>query len=112
MENATASPSNATASATRCRSPAASTTAASPRTGGSRRFRDAPVTWHYNQDPDEYAPADHDEVRRYGGAELHTWPAGSGYPDYFFFGDPHINFYEGTAEFDDLDLYVPDDRPP
>jgi len=76
---------------------------------GSRRFRDPPVTWHYNQTAAEYAPADHDEIRRIAGTELHTWPAGSAYPDHFFFGDPHINFYEGTAEFDDLDLYVPDD---
>jgi hypothetical protein len=76
---------------------------------GSRRFRDPPVTWHYNQTAAEYA-GDHDELRRIGGTELHTWPAGSAYPDYFFFGDPHINFYEGTAEFDDLDLYLPDDR--
>lgn len=75
----------------------------------SRAFRESPVTWHYNQTPDEYAPADHDEVRRYGGAEHHTWPAGSAYPDYFLFGDPHINFYEGTAEFDDLDLYLPEE---
>jgi hypothetical protein len=78
----------------------------------SRRFRDVPVTWHYNQTPGEYVPADHDEVRRYGSAEFHTWPAGSAYPDYFFFGDPHINFYEGTAEFDDLDLYLPEVGPP
>jgi hypothetical protein len=32
------------------------------------------------------------------------------HPDHFFFGDPHINFYEGTAEFDDLDFYLPDER--
>jgi hypothetical protein len=76
---------------------------------GSRRFRDPPVTWHYNQTAAEYA-ADHDELRRIGATEIHTWPAGSAYPDYFFFGDPHINFYEGTAEFDDLDLYLPDER--
>lgn len=75
----------------------------------SRRFRDTPVTWHYNQTADEYVPADHDELRSYGGAEHHTWPAASAYPDYFLFGDPHINFYEGTAEFDDLELYLPDE---
>lgn len=77
---------------------------------GSRQFREPPVTWHYNQTAAEYAPIEHDEVRHYGGVELHTWPAGSAYPDHFFFGDPHINFYEGTAEFDDLDLYLPDER--
>lgn len=75
----------------------------------SRRFREPPVTWHYNQTAAEYAPAAFDEVRRFGDAELHTWPAGSAYPDHFFFGDPHINFYEGTAEFDDLELYLPAD---
>lgn len=73
----------------------------------SRRFREPPVTWHYNQTAAEYVPAAHDEVRRFGGTEVHTWPAGSAYPDHFFFGDPHINFYEGTAEFDDLELYLP-----
>ncbi len=68
------------------------------------------MTWHYNQTAAEYAPAAYDQVRRYGDIEFHTWPAGSAYPDHFFFGDPHTNFYEGTAEFDDLDLYLPDER--
>ncbi|WP_437914465.1 hypothetical protein WME73_00960 [Sorangium sp. So ce302] len=43
------------------------------------------------------------------GKTFETWPAGSAYPDHFFFGDPHINYYEGTAEFDDVKLYLPDD---
>ncbi|WP_437813910.1 hypothetical protein [Sorangium sp. So ce1078] len=34
---------------------------------------------------------------------------GSAYPDHFFFGDPHINYYEGTAELDDAKLYLPDE---
>ena len=29
--------------------------------------------------------------------------------DHFFFGDPHIHYAEGTAEFDDVKLYLPDD---
>jgi hypothetical protein len=69
------------------------------------------VTWHYNQTPDEYDPPDRDEVRTIGGRAVRTWPAGSAYPDHFFFGDPHINFYEGTADFDDLKLYLPADEP-
>ena len=77
---------------------------------GSRRFRDAPVTWHYNQTPAGYA-GEHDEVRTLGGRAVHTWPAGSAYPDHFFVGDPHINFYEGTADFDDVKLYLPADEP-
>ena len=69
--------------------------------------RDDPPIWHYNRTPAEYGPAHFDQVRRVGDTEVHTWPEGSSYPDYFFFGDPHINFYEGSAEFDDLRLYVP-----
>lgn len=71
---------------------------------GSRQFREPPVTWHYNQTAAEYVAPANEPARR------HAWPAGSAYPDYFFFGDPHINFYEGTAEFDDLELYLPDEQ--
>ena len=35
------------------------------------------------------------------------WPAGSAYPDYFMMGIPHMNFYEGTASIDDVQLYIP-----
>ena len=42
------------------------------------------------------------------GVSFDTWPQGSAYPDYFLFGDPHINYYEGTARFDDLKLYLPE----
>jgi hypothetical protein len=73
----------------------------------SRRFTEPAVTWHYNQTPSEGPGGAHDEVRRVGGHEVHTWPADAAYPDHFFFGDPHINFYEGSAEFDDLALYLP-----
>jgi hypothetical protein len=52
----------------------------------SRRFTDPPVTWH------------HDQVA---------------YPDHFIIGDPHINYYEGSADLDDVRLYVPaGDAPP
>ena len=27
--------------------------------------------------------------------------------DYFMAGDPHINFYEGSVYYDDVELYVP-----
>ena len=40
-------------------------------------------------------------------AEMETWPEESVYPDYFYFGIPHINYYAGTAEFSNLTLYVP-----
>ena len=39
----------------------------------------------------------------------HTWPKGSAYPDSFIIGDPHLNYYEGSAHVDDIRLYVPAD---
>jgi hypothetical protein len=62
----------------------------------TRRFTDAPPVWHYNQTPAEYR-----------GDAGEAWPAGTAFPEHFFFGDPHINFYEGTAVFDDVKLYLP-----
>jgi len=62
--------------------------------------------WHYNQRPDEYA-GNFNTVVSYGDKLVHTWPAGSAYPDFFIIGDPHANYYEGTAFIDDIRLYVP-----
>jgi len=76
----------------------------------TRYFRDKPATWHYNQTDDEYNGA-HDEIVDFDGRPSHTWPAGSAYPDHFILGDPHINFYQGTAEFDDLSLFLPEEDP-
>ncbi len=71
------------------------------RTYRARRgFEEAPATWHFNQTPAE----------RTRGAQIPGWPAASAYPDHFFFGDPHINFYEGSADFDDLSLHLPDEQ--
>jgi hypothetical protein len=73
----------------------------------SRKFRESPVTWHYNQTPEEYQPPHFNETMTYQGKTYDTWPPGSSYPDHFFFGDPHINYYEGTVEYDDVKLYLP-----
>ncbi len=74
---------------------------------GHRSFKEAPVTWHYNQTAGEYDGA-FDQTKTFGGKATSTWPAGSAYPDFFFFGDPHINYYAGTADFDDVKLYLPE----
>ena len=67
--------------------------------------------WHYNQTPAEYDgafDADWTYPGNYGTfVDDHVWPAGSAYPDYFMIGDPHTNFYEGSATIDDIRLYVP-----
>lgn len=34
------------------------------------------------------------------------WPEGSAYLDNFIIGNPHINYYEGSAQIDNLRLYV------
>jgi hypothetical protein len=36
----------------------------------------------------------------------------SGTPDYFMFGDPHINFYRGLVYYDDIRFYVPANQIP
>ena len=74
----------------------------------TRPMRGPPPIWHYNRAAEEYPAPVFDQVKTYLGKAHHTWPSGSAYPEHFFFGDPHINFYEGSAEFDDLKLYVPE----
>ena len=32
------------------------------------------------------------------------WPAGASWPDWFMFGDPHVNYYEGHVLYDDVVL--------
>jgi hypothetical protein len=71
-----------------------------------RRFAERPATWHYNQGPADAPEAS--ETVAYLGKRHETWPKGASYPDHFFLGDPHINYYEGTVEFDDLKLYLPE----
>ncbi len=71
---------------------------------GKKNFREFPVVWHYNRN-DEY-DGSKNEVKEYNGHAFDTWPEDSYYPDYFFCGDSHINFYEGSAEFDNIKLWV------
>lgn len=66
--------------------------------------------WHYNQTPQEY-DGGFDEPWEfegpYGKFKLkRSWPKGSAYPDYFIIGDPHLNFYEGSAVVDNIRLFV------
>lgn len=67
--------------------------------------------WHYNQKPGEYDGRFDQSLTHTGPSGTHTtehtWPKGSAYPDTFIIGDPHLNFYEGSAVVDDIRLYVP-----
>ena len=72
--------------------------------------QDGRPIWHYNQTAAEYDGAFDSTLTfsgPYGSYTRQLWPAGSAYPDYFVIGDPHLNYYEGSATIDDLSLYVP-----
>lgn len=65
-------------------------------------------TYHFNQTVEELQgmippTTDH----QYMGQTDVSWPSDAVYPDYFYLGIPHINYYAGTAEFSNLTLYVP-----
>ncbi len=89
------------------------------RNGGPRKLRyhhdfveDGRPVWHYNQTAEEYGGEFDTSLEHTGPAGTatteHTWPAGSAYPDSFIIGDPHLNYYEGTAVVDDIRLLVPE----
>jgi hypothetical protein len=77
-----------------------------------RNEEDGTAIWHYNVSPDEY-DGDLNRTITYNGPfgsfDWETWPAGSAYPEHFYLGIPHTNFYEGEASIDDIRLYVPAD---
>ena len=88
------------------------------RLSGCRTFRhhrdfiqDGRPIWHYNNSPEQY-DGRYDRSWTYPGplgsfTIDHTWPNGSAYPDYLVIGDPHSNYYAGTASIDSIRLYVP-----
>lgn len=70
--------------------------------------------WHYNQTIPEY-DGKFDRPYKfvgYSGSYLmeSIWPVGSAYPDSFIIGDPHLNYYEGSAIIDDIKMYVSRDN--
>ncbi len=72
--------------------------------------QDGRPIWHYNQTQGEYAGAFNSTLTfsgPFGSYTKEQWPAGSAYPDFFVIGDPHLNYYEGSATIDDLRMYVP-----
>jgi hypothetical protein len=62
--------------------------------------------WHYNNTPEELAPRCVDESAWPGLEGFPKWPASGAWPDYFMFGDPHANFYEGKVYYDDVKLEI------
>lgn len=65
-------------------------------------------TYHFNQTLEELnglVPPNWEQ--EYMGETREDWPEDATYPDYFYLGIPHINFYAGTAEFTNITLKVP-----
>lgn len=76
-----------------------------------RTFEGPAPVWHYNRRVEEGPRGRYNERRAYGEAAYNTWTADAAYPDVMLLGDPHINYYEGSARYDDLELWVPERHP-
>ncbi|HEY6098939.1 MAG TPA: hypothetical protein VIW03_05890 [Anaeromyxobacter sp.] len=82
------------------------------RHGGERTHRAtidaaASCVWHYPATAEEASGAKgcEDATPLPGlGAEFPRWPANGVWPDWFMFGDPHVNYYEGEVLYDDVVL--------
>jgi hypothetical protein len=65
----------------------------------------AKCVWHYNRNAEEASPAcTNNGSSGAAGASGAYWPADGSWPDWFMFGDPHENFYEGSVLYDDITL--------
>ncbi|MGM0577612.1 MAG: hypothetical protein ACQEXJ_17940 [Myxococcota bacterium] len=62
--------------------------------------------WHYNRPGQDAATACVDESSLPELPGFPLWPASGGWPDWFMFGDPHNNYYEGEVYYDDVTLEV------
>lgn len=61
--------------------------------------------WHYPRTLGEAQPRCENQ-RTYPSVGTEYWPVGGTWPDWFIFGDPHENFYEGSVLYDDVKLEV------
>ena len=65
----------------------------------------AHCVWHYNRDASEASPACTNlNSSAAPGAQGAYWPSDGSWADWFMFGDPHENFYEGSVLYDDVTL--------
>jgi hypothetical protein len=82
------------------------------RYGGQSTYRStidaaASCVWHFNRSAAEDASRCVDEGHLPSlDASFPNWPAGATWPDWFMFGDPHTNYYEGDVLYDDVRLEV------
>lgn len=82
------------------------------RHGGRRTYRatfalDQHCVFHYNRPGERPRAACVDESPApEADSPAPQWPLAGGWHDWFFFGDPHTNYYEGTVYYDDLRLEI------
>lgn len=80
------------------------------RNAGKKTFKDRinireNCVYHYNQTIEELSAGCVDNrTQKILNKEFVAWPANSAYPEYFMFGEPHINYYEGSVLVDDISL--------
>ena len=84
------------------------------RHGGERTVRaeldaEAECVWHWPATAAEAARASGcvEEGSFPGAPGFPRWPAGGVWPEWFMFGDPHTNYYEGEVYYDDVRLELP-----
>ena len=67
----------------------------------------ARCVWHYNRTPlAATSPCVDNNHYPTLPNEPPMWPADVAWPDYFMFGDPHNNYYEGSVYYDDVRLEI------
>ena len=82
------------------------------RYGGQTTYRSsidaaANCVWHFNRSAADDASRCVDEGHLPSlDSSFPNWPAGGTWPDWFMFGDPHTNYYEGDVLYDDVRLEV------
>ncbi len=79
--------------------------------GGQQTYRAtvdaaASCVWHYPVNADEAAGAAGCAAKAGILPGLTEWNAGESWPDWFMFGDPHVNYYAGEVYYDDVTLEV------
>jgi hypothetical protein len=73
-----------------------------PEPGQGRTDGRGNCIWHFNREPGAAGACV--DTGTFPGLQSPHWPADTGWPDYFMFGDPHTNYYEGTVYYDDVVL--------
>jgi hypothetical protein len=81
------------------------------RHGGETTYRAtldaaASCVWHFNREGEDASHCVRDDPYPGLPPGHELWPEGASWDDWFMFGDPHVNYYEGDVLYDDVQLEV------